>query len=160
MFNLLLTSFLSFFPFNPPVPVPVLNSSLLLPFVSPFHLLPLYSFCLPSFLPILNTSTERPQPPRKLAVPQDGVEARRVRLHWVTGGSGSSPLRYFTLQVKQLPSGDWSTHTADIPHNVTVWTIDRYTRVHIRTVTHLSTRCHLIWRQCRDFLKPNSSPKQ
>uniref|UniRef100_A0A4W6FW44 Sidekick cell adhesion molecule 1 n=1 Tax=Lates calcarifer TaxID=8187 RepID=A0A4W6FW44_LATCA len=71
---------------------------------------------------------ERPQPPRKLAVPQDGVEARRVRLHWVTGGSGSSPLRYFTLQVKQLPSGDWSTHTADIPHNVTVWTIDRYTR--------------------------------
>uniref|UniRef100_A0A4W6FWB0 Sidekick cell adhesion molecule 1 n=1 Tax=Lates calcarifer TaxID=8187 RepID=A0A4W6FWB0_LATCA len=68
---------------------------------------------------------ERPQPPRKLAVPQDGVEARRVRLHWVTGGSGSSPLRYFTLQVKQLPSGDWSTHTADIPHNVTVWTIDR-----------------------------------
>ncbi|XP_070769541.1 protein sidekick-1 isoform X2 [Enoplosus armatus] len=68
---------------------------------------------------------ERPQPPRKLSVPQDGVESRRVRLHWVTGGSGSSPLRYFTLQVKELPSGDWNTHTADILHNVTTWTVDR-----------------------------------
>ncbi|XP_028264625.1 protein sidekick-1-like [Parambassis ranga] len=68
---------------------------------------------------------ERPQPPRKLSVPQDEVEARRLRLHWVSGGSGSSPLRYFTLQVKELPSGDWTIHTADIPHNVTSWTVDR-----------------------------------
>uniref|UniRef100_A0AAQ4R332 Sidekick cell adhesion molecule 1a n=1 Tax=Gasterosteus aculeatus aculeatus TaxID=481459 RepID=A0AAQ4R332_GASAC len=68
---------------------------------------------------------ERPQPPRKLAAPQDGVESRRLRLHWVTGGSGSSPLRYFTLQAKELPSGDWNTHAADIPHNVTSWTADR-----------------------------------
>ncbi|KAE8300407.1 Protein sidekick-1 [Larimichthys crocea] len=68
---------------------------------------------------------ERPQPPRKLSVPQDGVESRCVRLHWVTGGSGSSPLRYFTLQVKELPSGDWNAHTADIPHNVTTWIADR-----------------------------------
>ncbi|XP_069545786.1 protein sidekick-1-like isoform X2 [Brachyistius frenatus] len=68
---------------------------------------------------------ERPQPPRKLSVPQDEVKSRRLRLHWVSGGSGSSPLRYFTLQVKELPSGDWSIHTADIPHNVTAWTVDR-----------------------------------
>ncbi|XP_076584593.1 protein sidekick-1 isoform X1 [Chaetodon auriga] len=68
---------------------------------------------------------ERPQPPRKLSVPQDEVESRRLRLHWVTGGSGSSPLRYFTLQVKELPSGDWITHTADILYNVTTWTVDR-----------------------------------
>ncbi|XP_047434773.1 protein sidekick-1-like isoform X2 [Mugil cephalus] len=68
---------------------------------------------------------ERPQPPRKLSVPQDEVESRRLRLHWVTGGSGSSPLRYFTLQHKELPSGDWKTHTADIPHNVTSWIVDR-----------------------------------
>uniref|UniRef100_A0A3B4UYM2 Sidekick cell adhesion molecule 1 n=1 Tax=Seriola dumerili TaxID=41447 RepID=A0A3B4UYM2_SERDU len=67
---------------------------------------------------------ERPQPPRRLSVLQDGVESRRLRLHWVTGGSGSSPLRYFTLQVKQLPSGDWNTHVADIPHNKTAWTVD------------------------------------
>nr|XP_046227677.1 protein sidekick-1-like isoform X2 [Scatophagus argus] len=68
---------------------------------------------------------ERPQPPRKLSVPQDGVESRRLRLHWVMGGSGSSPLRYFTLQVKELPNGDWNTHTADVPYNVTTWTADR-----------------------------------
>ncbi|KAI3352479.1 hypothetical protein L3Q82_005431 [Scortum barcoo] len=68
---------------------------------------------------------ERPQPPRKLSVPQDGVESRRLRLHWVMGGSGSSPLRYFTLQVKELPNGDWNTHTADISHNVTTWTVER-----------------------------------
>ncbi|XP_053193293.1 protein sidekick-1-like [Scomber japonicus] len=68
---------------------------------------------------------ERPQPPRKLSVPQDGVESRQLRLHWVTGGSGSSPLRYFTLQIKELPSGDWTTHSADIPHNLTTWTVER-----------------------------------
>lgn len=79
--------------------------------------------------------TERPQPPRKLSAPQDAVESRRLLLHWVTGGSGSSPLRYFTLQVKELPSGEWSTHTADIPHNVTTWTVDRYKRVHIPSDT-------------------------
>ncbi|XP_074553803.1 protein sidekick-1-like isoform X2 [Halichoeres trimaculatus] len=68
---------------------------------------------------------ERPQPPRKLSAPQDGIESRHLRLHWVTGGSGSSPLRYFTLQAKELPKGDWKTHTADIPHNMTSWTVDR-----------------------------------
>ncbi|KAK7929044.1 hypothetical protein WMY93_005439 [Mugilogobius chulae] len=67
---------------------------------------------------------ERPQPPRKLSVPQEGVEARRVQLQWVTGGSGSSPLRYFTVQMKELPDGAWNPHTADVPHNVTNWTID------------------------------------
>ncbi|XP_061684994.1 protein sidekick-1 isoform X2 [Syngnathoides biaculeatus] len=68
---------------------------------------------------------ERPQPPRKLSVPQDGVEARRLRLHWVTGGSGSSPVRYLTVQIKELPDGDWITNAADIPHNLTTWTVDR-----------------------------------
>ncbi|XP_061535889.1 protein sidekick-1 isoform X1 [Phycodurus eques] len=68
---------------------------------------------------------ERPQPPRKLSVPQDGVEARRLRLHWVTGSSGSSPVRYLTVQIRELPDGDWITNAADIPHNLTAWTVDR-----------------------------------
>uniref|UniRef100_A0A667X7F7 Sidekick cell adhesion molecule 1 n=1 Tax=Myripristis murdjan TaxID=586833 RepID=A0A667X7F7_9TELE len=76
-------------------------------------------------LVITTERRERPQPPRKLSVPQDGVESRRLRLHWVTGSSGSSPLRYFTLQIKELPNADWNTHTADIPHNLTAWTLDR-----------------------------------
>uniref|UniRef100_A0AAX7VLX9 Sidekick cell adhesion molecule 1a n=1 Tax=Astatotilapia calliptera TaxID=8154 RepID=A0AAX7VLX9_ASTCA len=76
---------------------------------------------------LLSVSTERPLPPRKLSVPQDEVESRQLRIHWVTGGSASSPLRYFTLQIKELPNGDWKTHTADILHNMTSWTVDRYT---------------------------------
>ncbi|KAM9770293.1 protein sidekick-1-like isoform 2-T2 [Menidia menidia] len=68
---------------------------------------------------------ERPQPPRKLSVPQDEVESQRLQIYWVTGGSGSSPLRYFTLQLKELPNGAWRTHNTDIPHNVTSWTVDR-----------------------------------
>ncbi|XP_076004254.1 protein sidekick-1-like isoform X2 [Genypterus blacodes] len=68
---------------------------------------------------------ERPQPPRKLSVPQAGVESRQLRLHWVTGSSGSSPMRYFTLQIKELPDGTWNPHTADISHNLTTWTVDR-----------------------------------
>uniref|UniRef100_A0A8C6LUS6 Sidekick cell adhesion molecule 1 n=1 Tax=Nothobranchius furzeri TaxID=105023 RepID=A0A8C6LUS6_NOTFU len=68
---------------------------------------------------------ERPVPPRKLSVPQDEVESCRLHLYWFAGSSGSCPLRYFTLQFMELPSGPWKTHTADIPHNVTSWTIDR-----------------------------------
>ncbi|XP_041838887.1 protein sidekick-1-like isoform X2 [Melanotaenia boesemani] len=68
---------------------------------------------------------ERPQPPRKLSAPQDEVESHRLQLYWVTGGSGSSPLRYFTLQLRELPNGVWKTHAANIPHNVTSWTVDR-----------------------------------
>uniref|UniRef100_A0A1A7YF48 Sidekick cell adhesion molecule 1 n=1 Tax=Iconisemion striatum TaxID=60296 RepID=A0A1A7YF48_9TELE len=68
---------------------------------------------------------ERPVPPRKLSVPQDEVESRRLHLYWFAGSSGSSPLRYFTLQFMELPSGSWKMHTADIPHNVSSWIIDR-----------------------------------
>lgn len=85
----------------------------------------------------LSVSTERPLPPRKLSVPQDEVESRQLRIHWVTGGSASSPLRYFTLQIKELPNGDWKTHTADILHNMTSWTVDRY--------THTCTYAQLQW---------------
>lgn len=89
---------------------------------------------------LLSMSTERPLPPRKLSVPQDEVESRQLRVHWVSGGSASSPLRYFTLQIKELPNGDWKTHTADIPHNVTSWTVDRY--------THTCTYAQLQWLIC------------
>ncbi|XP_061575564.1 protein sidekick-1-like isoform X2 [Cololabis saira] len=68
---------------------------------------------------------ERPQPPRKLSVPQDEVESRQLHLYWVGSGSGSSLLRYFTLHFKELPSGTWKAHTDDIPHNVTTWIVDR-----------------------------------
>uniref|UniRef100_A0A6Q2ZJC6 Sidekick cell adhesion molecule 1a n=1 Tax=Esox lucius TaxID=8010 RepID=A0A6Q2ZJC6_ESOLU len=68
---------------------------------------------------------ERPSPPKKLFVPQGEVRSRRLRLHWIAGASGSSPLRYYSLQTRELPKGDWTTHSADIPHNNTSWTVER-----------------------------------
>uniref|UniRef100_A0A8C2J1Q0 Sidekick cell adhesion molecule 1a n=1 Tax=Cyprinus carpio TaxID=7962 RepID=A0A8C2J1Q0_CYPCA len=68
---------------------------------------------------------ERPQPPRQLRVPQDHVQSRKLQLNWVPGGDGSSPVRYFTLQTRELPNGDWLTHSSAISHNYTSWEVDR-----------------------------------
>ncbi|XP_056317966.1 protein sidekick-1 [Danio aesculapii] len=74
---------------------------------------------------ITTEKRERPQAPRRLAVPQKGVESHKLRLHWTAGGDGSSPVRYFTLQTLELPDGDWKTHTSSIPHNNSSWEVDR-----------------------------------
>uniref|UniRef100_A0A8C2DXK3 Sidekick cell adhesion molecule 1a n=1 Tax=Cyprinus carpio TaxID=7962 RepID=A0A8C2DXK3_CYPCA len=68
---------------------------------------------------------ERPQPPRQLRVPQEHVQSRKLQLNWVPGGDGSSPVRYFTLQTRELPNGDWLTHSSTISHNYTSWEVDR-----------------------------------
>uniref|UniRef100_A0A671SPN1 Protein sidekick-1-like n=1 Tax=Sinocyclocheilus anshuiensis TaxID=1608454 RepID=A0A671SPN1_9TELE len=68
---------------------------------------------------------DRPQPPRQLQVPQDHVQSRKLQLNWVPGGDGSSPVRYFTLQTRELPNGDWLTHSSAISHNYTSWEVDR-----------------------------------
>uniref|UniRef100_A0A672MXE1 Sidekick cell adhesion molecule 1 n=1 Tax=Sinocyclocheilus grahami TaxID=75366 RepID=A0A672MXE1_SINGR len=74
---------------------------------------------------ITTEKRERPQPPRRLTVPQKGVESNKLRLHWTAGGEGSSPVRYFTLQTLELPDGEWKTHTSTISHNNTSWEVDR-----------------------------------
>ncbi len=71
-------------------------------------------------------SSERPQPPRQLRVPQDHVQSRKLQLNWVPGGDGSSPVRYFTLQTQELPNGDWLTHSSAISHNYTSWEVNRW----------------------------------
>uniref|UniRef100_A0A673I3C1 Protein sidekick-1-like n=1 Tax=Sinocyclocheilus rhinocerous TaxID=307959 RepID=A0A673I3C1_9TELE len=68
---------------------------------------------------------DRPQPPRQLRVPQDHVQSRKLQLNWVPGGDGSSPVRYFTLQARELPNGDWLTHSSAISHNYTSWEVNR-----------------------------------
>ncbi|XP_030646363.1 LOW QUALITY PROTEIN: protein sidekick-1 [Chanos chanos] len=68
---------------------------------------------------------ERPQPPKKLSAPQDEVQSRRLRLSWTPGEDGSSPVRYFTLQTRELPEGEWITHSSAISHNCTSWEVDR-----------------------------------
>uniref|UniRef100_A0A673G3H8 Protein sidekick-1-like n=1 Tax=Sinocyclocheilus rhinocerous TaxID=307959 RepID=A0A673G3H8_9TELE len=74
---------------------------------------------------ITTEKRERPQHPWRLTVPQKGVESHKLRLYWTTGGDGSSPVRYFTLQALELPDGEWKTHTSSIGHNNTSWEVDR-----------------------------------
>lgn len=57
---------------------------------------------------------------------QDHVQSRKLQLNWVPGGDGSSPVRYFTLQTRELPNGDWLTHSSAISHNYTSWEVDRW----------------------------------
>nr|XP_055046951.1 protein sidekick-1 isoform X1 [Misgurnus anguillicaudatus]XP_055046954.1 protein sidekick-1 isoform X1 [Misgurnus anguillicaudatus] len=68
---------------------------------------------------------ERPQPPQHLRVPQDQVQSRKLNISWVPGLDGSSPVRYFTLQMQELPNGDWLIHSSAISHNYTYWEVDR-----------------------------------
>ncbi|XP_037669666.1 protein sidekick-1 isoform X2 [Choloepus didactylus] len=68
---------------------------------------------------------ERPAPPRELLVPQADVTARSLRLQWVPGSDGASPLRYFTVQVRELPAGDWLTYSSSISHEATACEVDR-----------------------------------
>ncbi|XP_065110429.1 protein sidekick-1 isoform X1 [Paramisgurnus dabryanus] len=74
---------------------------------------------------ITTEKRDRPQPPRRLTVPQKGVESRKLRLQWTAGGDGSSPVRYYTLQTSELPDGEWKIHTSSIGHNNTSWDVDR-----------------------------------
>lgn len=74
----------------------------------------------------ISPPSERPQPPRQLQVPQDHVQSRKLQLNWVPGGDGSSPVRYFTLQTRELPNGNWLTHSSAISHNYTSWEVDRW----------------------------------
>ena len=48
---------------------------------------------------------DRPQPPSKPVVQQEDVKARSVLLSWEPGSDGLSPVRYYTVQTRELPSG-------------------------------------------------------
>ncbi|XP_042293989.1 protein sidekick-1 isoform X3 [Sceloporus undulatus] len=74
---------------------------------------------------ITTEKRERPAPPRDLRVPQSEVTSRSLQLHWVPGSDGSSPIRYFTVQMKELPDGDWKTYSSSINHEASSCTIDR-----------------------------------
>ncbi|NWI12456.1 SDK2 protein, partial [Crypturellus soui] len=50
----------------------------------------------------------RPQPPGKPLARQEDVGARSVRLSWEPGSDGLSPVRYYTVQSRELPDGAWA----------------------------------------------------
>uniref|UniRef100_A0A8D1JSS1 Protein sidekick-1 n=1 Tax=Sus scrofa TaxID=9823 RepID=A0A8D1JSS1_PIG len=68
---------------------------------------------------------ERPAPPRDLLVPQTDVTARSLRLQWVPGSDGASPIRYFTVQLRELPGGQWQTYSSSISHEATACAVER-----------------------------------
>uniref|UniRef100_A0A670YH85 Sidekick cell adhesion molecule 1 n=1 Tax=Pseudonaja textilis TaxID=8673 RepID=A0A670YH85_PSETE len=74
---------------------------------------------------ITTEKRERPAPPKELKVPQSEVTSRSLQLHWVPGSDGSSPIRYFTIQLKELPNGDWKTYSSSVNHKATSCLIDR-----------------------------------
>uniref|UniRef100_A0A8C6IZJ8 Uncharacterized protein n=1 Tax=Melopsittacus undulatus TaxID=13146 RepID=A0A8C6IZJ8_MELUD len=68
---------------------------------------------------ITTEKRERPAPPRQVMTPQGDVTSRSLLLTWVPGSDGSSPIRYFTVQVRELPNGDWQTYSSSISHEAT-----------------------------------------
>lgn len=68
---------------------------------------------------------DRPQPPSKPVVQQEDVKARSVLLSWEPGSDGLSPVRYYTIQTRELPSGRWTLHSASVSHNASAFTVDR-----------------------------------
>ncbi|KAJ0001330.1 hypothetical protein NQD34_006350 [Periophthalmus magnuspinnatus] len=54
----------------------------------------------------------RPQPTSRPIVPQQDVQARRVLLSWEPGSDGLSPVRYYTVQYRELPDSNWTVHSA------------------------------------------------
>ncbi|XP_071429878.1 protein sidekick-2 [Pithys albifrons albifrons] len=67
----------------------------------------------------------RPQPPGKPLAQQEEVRARSVLLSWEPGSDGLSPVRYYTVQSRELPDGEWALHSTAISHNATAFVVDR-----------------------------------
>ncbi|XP_057170964.1 protein sidekick-1 isoform X2 [Ursus arctos] len=74
---------------------------------------------------ITTEKRERPAPPRELLVPQAEVTAHSLRLQWVPGSDGASPIRYFTVQVRELPRGEWQTYSSSVSHEATACAVER-----------------------------------
>ncbi|KAM7381296.1 hypothetical protein PAMA_012239 [Pampus argenteus] len=67
----------------------------------------------------------RPQPTSRPAVPQKDVQARHVLLSWEPGSDGLSPVRYYTVQLRELPESNWTVHSASVNHEATSYIVSR-----------------------------------
>uniref|UniRef100_A0A8C4HXZ3 Sidekick cell adhesion molecule 2a n=1 Tax=Dicentrarchus labrax TaxID=13489 RepID=A0A8C4HXZ3_DICLA len=67
----------------------------------------------------------RPQPTSRPIVPQEEVQARRVLLSWEPGSDGLSPVRYYTVQYRELPDSNWTVHSASVSHETNSYIVDR-----------------------------------
>lgn len=53
------------------------------------------------------------------------MRARSVLLSWELGSDGLSPVRYYTIQTRELPSGRWTLHSASVSHNASAFVVDK-----------------------------------
>lgn len=67
----------------------------------------------------------RPQPTSRPLVPQEEVQARKVLLSWEPGSDGLSPVRYYTVQYRELPDSNWTVHSASVSHETHSYIVDR-----------------------------------
>ncbi|KAM8836507.1 protein sidekick-2 isoform 4-T4 [Spinachia spinachia] len=67
----------------------------------------------------------RPQPTSRPMVPQKDVRARQVLLSWEPGSDGLSPVRYYTVQLRELPENNWTVHSASVHHEATSYVVSR-----------------------------------
>ncbi|KAG7222259.1 hypothetical protein INR49_027263 [Caranx melampygus] len=67
----------------------------------------------------------RPQPTSRPIVPQKDVQARQVLLSWEPGSDGLSPVRYYTVQLRELPENNWTVHSASVNHEATSYIVSR-----------------------------------
>lgn len=81
-----------------------------------------------SFTPLvcLSVLPARPQPTSRPMVPQKYVQARQVLLSWEPGSDGLSPVRYYTVQLRELPESNWTVHSASVNHEVTSYIVSRW----------------------------------
>ncbi|NXK06956.1 SDK2 protein, partial [Herpetotheres cachinnans] len=76
-------------------------------------------------LVVTTEKRDRPQPPGKPLAQQEEVRARSVLLSWEPGSDGLSPIRYYTVQTRELPDGEWALHSASVSRNATAFVVDR-----------------------------------
>ncbi|XP_074519017.1 protein sidekick-2 isoform X3 [Halichoeres trimaculatus] len=67
----------------------------------------------------------RPQPTSRPLVPQKDVQARQVLLSWEPGSDGLSPVRYYTVQLREIPESNWTVHSASVNHEASSYIVAR-----------------------------------
>ena len=53
------------------------------------------------------------------------MKARSVLLSWEPGSDGLSPVRCYTVQTRELPSGRWALHSASVSLSASTFVVDR-----------------------------------
>lgn len=90
-------------------------------------------------------------------MPQKEVQARQVLLSWEPGSDGLSPVRYYTVQQRELPESNWSVHSASVSHGATSYIVSRWRQSSGSSLRCSSSPPHPPSASSPDRLKPFTS---